>query len=117
MRRHVKAITRRQQDSTLGCSLAERTSVLSVDEPGESGHATLRRNPANYIAVFRHEAFQQLQILARRFLRLSEYDITLTDGGLRKYFSRSAVADREVSASGPVLLAALCVMLDHPSCT
>src|ERR1700675_1858851 len=58
MRGHIEAIAGSQQDSTLGGGLAERAVVLSAHQPEEGGHAALRRNPAEYVAMVRHEALR-----------------------------------------------------------
>src|SRR5438876_12207656 len=101
----------------LGGGLAEPAVALSAHQPGERGHAALRRNPAEYVAMVRHEALEELKVSAGGFLGLAEHDVTFADGDLRKNFSGGGVADREVGARGPVLLAAPGVVLDHPSRT
>src|SRR5215831_20784766 len=87
MRRHIKAIAGGQQNSTLSSGLAERVSVLSAHQPGERSHAALGRNPAEHLAMVRHEAIEELEILRGGFLGLAEHDVTLADGYLRKDFS------------------------------
>src|SRR5438874_13545978 len=62
MRGRIEAIAGRQQDSTLGGGLAEPAVVLSAHQPGERGHAALRRNPAEYVTMVRHEAIQELEV-------------------------------------------------------
>src|SRR5882724_5167447 len=115
MRVHIEAIAGSQQDSTLSGGLAEWEVVLSAHQPGERGHAALRRNPSEYVAMVRHEALEELEVSRGDFLGLAEHDVTFADCDFRKNFSGGAVADREVGARGPVLLAALGVVLDHPS--
>src|SRR5437868_10212661 len=99
----------------LGGGLAEPAVALSANQPGDRGHAALRRNPAEYVAMVRHEALEELEVSCGGFLGLAEYDVTFADCDFRKNFSRGGVRDREVGARGPVLLAALDVVLDHPS--
>src|ERR1700726_4007168 len=115
MRGRIEAIAGSQQDSTLGGGLAERAVVLAAYQPGERRHAALRRNPAEYVAMVRHEALKEREVSGGGFLGLAEHDVTFADGDFRKNFSGGGVADREVGARGPVLLAALGVVLDHPS--
>src|SRR6202047_4976776 len=76
MRGRIEAIAGSQQDSTLGGGLAERAVVLSAHQPGERGHAALRRNPAEYVAMIRHEAFEGLEVSGGCFLGLAEHDVT-----------------------------------------
>src|SRR5437868_14841718 len=76
MRGHIEAIAGSQQDSTLSSCLAERAVVLSADQPGERGHAALRRNPAEYVAMVRHEALEEPEVLGGGFLGLAEHDGT-----------------------------------------
>src|SRR5450631_3067623 len=109
MRGRIEAIAGSQQDSTLGSGLAERAGVflvqlLSAYQPGEGGHAALRRNPAEYVAMVRHEALEQLEVSGGDFLGFAEHDVTFADGDFRKNFSTGGVADREIGAGGPVLL-------------
>src|SRR5258708_12445192 len=99
----------------LGGGLAEPAVALSAHQPGERGHAALRRNPAEYVAMVSHEALEELEIAAGCFLRFPEHDVTFADCDLRENFSRGGVADGEGGARGPVLLAALGIVLDHPS--
>src|SRR3954470_17425964 len=115
MRRHIKAIARRQQDSTLGGRLAERTSISSTHQPRERSHTTFWRNPTEHIAMVRHETLEKLEVPGCGFLSFAEHGFTFTDRDFRKDFSRRAVAYREVGACGPVLLATLSIVLDHPS--
>src|SRR3977135_3584296 len=115
MRGSIEAITGSQQDSTLGRGLAELAGIFSVKQPGERGHAALRRNPSEYVAMVRHEALEELEVSGGGLLGLAEHDVTFADCDFRKNFSGGGVADREVGAGGPVLLAALGVVLDHPS--
>jgi len=77
MRGCIEAIAGSQQDSTLGGGLAERAVVLSAHQPGERGHATLRWNPAEYVAMIRHEALQEFEVPSGGFLSLAEHDVTL----------------------------------------
>src|SRR5882757_8633343 len=100
----------------LGGGLAERACILSAHQPGERGHAALRRNPVEYVAMVRHEALEELEVSCGRFLGLAEHDVTFADCDFRKNFSGGAVADREVGARVPVSLAAPGVVLDNPSC-
>src|ERR1700722_1056176 len=62
MRGRIEAIAGSQQDPILGGGLAERAVVLSAHQPGERGHAALRRNPAEYVAMVRHEALEELEV-------------------------------------------------------
>ena len=57
--------------------------------------------------MVRHEALEELEVSGGGFLGLAEHDVTFADGDFRKNFSGGGVADREVGARGPVLLAAL----------
>src|SRR5690348_10954907 len=116
MRGCIEAIPGREQNSMLGGGLTESTVVLSAQEPGECGHAALRRNPAEYITMVRHEAVEELQVSASGFLRLAEHNVSFSDCDFRQDLSRRGVRDREVSARVPVLSSALFVVLDHPSC-
>ena len=115
MRGRIEAIAGSQQDSTLSRSLAKRAVVLSAHQPGERGHAALRWNPAEYVAMVRHEALEKLEVSGGGFLGPAEHDVTFADCNFRKNFPGGGVADREVGARVPVLLAALGVVLDHPS--
>src|ERR1700761_2185136 len=99
----------------LGGGLTEPTVAFSAHQPGERGHAALRRNPAEYVAMVVHEALEELEIAGGCFLRFPEHDVTFADCNLRENFSRGGVADREVGARGPVLLAAFGIVLDYPS--
>src|SRR6202171_5899369 len=99
----------------LGGGLAEPAVVLTAHQPGEGGHAALRRNPAKYVAMVGHEALEELEIASGDFLGLAEHNVTFADCDFRKNFSGGGVADREVGARSPILLAALGVVLDHPS--
>src|SRR6185437_9872413 len=115
MRRCIKAITWRQQDSLLGGSLAERVGVISARQPGEGGHAPLRPNPTKYITVRRHESLEKLQISRSSFLGPPQHNVTSADCYFRKHFSGRGIGDGEVGARVPVLLPALSVVLNHPS--
>ena len=59
---------------------------------------------------------KKLEVSNGDFPGLAEHNVTFADCDFRKNFSRGGVADREVGARVPVLLAALGVVLDHPSC-
>src|SRR6266481_3777159 len=74
-----EAIAGSQQDSTFGGGLAERACVLSAHQPGECGHAALRRNPAEYVAMIRHEALEELEVSGGNLLGLAEHDVTFAD--------------------------------------
>src|SRR5436190_1982526 len=115
MRGHVETISRCQQNSARGCGPAKGACVLAVQQPREGRHSALRADPAENIAMRRHEAIQLLEIPAGSFLRLPENGGVVPDRDLGEDFSRSAVADREIGAGGPVLLASPGVALDHPS--
>src|SRR6478609_6344445 len=115
MRWRIEAIAGSQQDSVLRGGLAERAVLLSAQQPRERGHAALRRNPAKYVAMVHHETLEQFEVAGCDFVGLAEHDVTFADRDFRKNLSGGGVADREVGARGPVLLAAPCVMLDHPS--
>src|SRR5580765_8970089 len=115
MRGHVETISGYQQNSALGCGLAERACVLAVEEPREGRHSALRADPAENVAVGSHEAIQMPQILAGSFPGLPENRGVVADRDLGEDFPRSAVADGEIGAGGPVLLAPPGVALDHPS--
>src|SRR5260221_13198408 len=99
----------------LGGGLAERAVVLSAHQPGKRGHAALRRNPAEYVAMVRHEALEELEVSGGSFLGLAEHDVTFADWDFGKNFSGGGVRDREVGARRPVLQAGLGVVCDHPS--
>src|SRR5258708_40248898 len=99
----------------LGGGLAEPAVALSAHQPGERGHAALRRNPAEYVAMISHEALDELEIAGGCFLRLPEHDVTFAGCDLREYFSRGGVPVVEVGARGPALLAALDSVRVHPS--
>src|SRR5579864_887849 len=96
---------------------AEGAGILSARQPGKRSHSALRWNPAEYIVVVCHEALKELEVLVGGFLGFAEHDITFTDCDLSKSFSGGGVRDREVGSRGPVLLAALDIVLDHPSRT
>src|SRR6266540_4453732 len=72
MRGRIEAIAGSQQDSALGGGLAERAVVLSAHQPGERGHAALRRNPAEYVARFALKALESLKVWGGAFLGLPE---------------------------------------------
>src|SRR5271165_6329043 len=57
----VEAIAGSQQDSVLGGGLAERAGVFSAHQPRERGHAALRRNPVEQVAMVGHEALKELE--------------------------------------------------------
>src|ERR1700745_220430 len=99
----------------LGSGRAESAVALSAHQPGKHGHAALRRNPAEYVAMVGDEALEELEIASGCFLRFPEHDVTIADCDLRENLSGGGVADGEVGARGPVLLAALGIVLDHPS--
>src|SRR6476646_1136591 len=107
MRGHIKAIAGSQKDSMLRGGLAERAGILSAHQPRECSHPALWRNPAECVAMVRHEALKELEVSGGGFLGLAEHDVTFTDCDFGKDFSSGGVADREVGARGPVLLAAL----------
>src|SRR6185437_8773110 len=111
----VKAIAGRQQGSTLRGGLAERARVLSAQQPGKRGHAALWGNPAEHIAMVRHEVLEQPEVPSCGFLGLAEHDIAFADSDFRKNLSRGGVGDGEIGARSPVLPAALGIMLDDPS--
>src|SRR5262249_15400377 len=115
MRGGIEAVAGSEQDSMLGGGLAERAVVLATYEPGERGHAALRRNPAEHVGMTRHEAIKEFQILGGGFMGLAEHGVTFADGDFRKNFSSGVVGDGEGGARIPVLLAALDVVLDDPS--
>src|SRR6202007_1887165 len=91
MRGHVEAIAGSQQDSPFGGAPAEPSVVLSAHQPGESGHAALRRNPAEYIGMVRHEALQELEVSRGGLLGLAEHDVTLADCNFGKNLSSAGV--------------------------
>lgn len=93
MRGRIEAISGSQQNSTLGGGLAERAVVFSAHQPGERRHATLPRNPAEYVTMVRHEALEQREIPSGDFLGLAEHDITFADCNFRKNFPGGRVAD------------------------
>src|SRR5579864_7480716 len=62
-----------------------------------------------------HEVLEQLEVAGGEFLRLAEHDVTFPDCDFRENFASGGVRDRKVGACGPVLLAALGVVLDYPS--
>src|SRR5579871_4419850 len=93
MRGHIKAIARRQKDSMLRGGLTKRTGVFSAYQPKERGHAALGRNPAEYVAVVRHEALKELEVSGSSFLGLAEHDVTPADCDFRKNFSGGGVGD------------------------
>src|SRR5438874_13507667 len=55
----IEAIAGSQQDSMLGGGLAERSLVLRAYQPGECGHAALRRKPAEYVKMVSHRALEE----------------------------------------------------------
>jgi hypothetical protein len=71
----------------------------------------MRWNPSEYVAMVRHEAFKELEVSAGSFLGLAEHHVTFADCDFRENLSGGAVADGEVGARVPVLLAALGVLL------
>ena len=80
MRGRIEAIARSQQDSLVGGGLAEGAGIflvplLSAHQPGERGHAALRRNPAEYVAMVRHEALEELEVSGGGFLGLAEHEV------------------------------------------
>src|SRR5689334_3615999 len=93
MRRHIKAISGSQEDSTLGGGLAERVGVLSAQQPGKRGHAALGRDPAEHVAMVRHEAIEELEVSGGGFLGFAEHDLTLADCDFGKNFSGAGIAD------------------------
>src|SRR5438309_1658692 len=99
----------------LSSGLAERVGVLSAQQPEERGHAALRRDPPQYVTMAGHESLQELEVSGGDFLGLAEHDVTFADCDFGKNFSSGGVRDREVGARGPVLLATLGIVLDHPS--
>src|ERR1041384_3764692 len=100
----------------LSSGLAEWPGIVSTHQPRKRSHAALRRDPAEYVTMFRHEVLQEFKVSGSGFLRLSENNVPFADGYFRKNFAGSAVGNGEIGARVPVLLAALCVVLDHPSC-
>src|SRR5215469_74391 len=115
MRGHIEAIAGRQQDAMLGGSLAERALMFSAHQPGERGHAALRRDPAEHVAVVRQKSFEQLEVSRGGGLGLAQNNIALANGDFGKNLAGGGVGDRKVGARVPVLLAAPGVVLDHPS--
>src|ERR1041385_1090473 len=106
MRGRIEAIAGSQQDSTLGGGLAKRAGIfqaqqLSIDQPGKCGHAASRRNPAQHVAMLRHEGVEELEVSGSDFLGLAKHDVTFADCDFRKNLSSGGVRDREVSARGP----------------
>src|SRR5579864_1959070 len=93
MRGHIKAIAGSQKDSLLCGGLAKQASVLSAHQPGECSHPALRRNPAEYVTMVRHEALKELEVSGSSLLGLAEHDITFADGNFRKNFTGGGVAD------------------------
>jgi hypothetical protein len=84
MRGYIEAIAGSQQNSTLVSSLAERAGVLPAHQPGERGHASLGRNPAEYIAMVCHEALETLEVSRGGFLGFAKHDVTFADCDFRK---------------------------------
>ena len=116
VRRRIEAIAGSQQDSTFGGGPAEPAVVLSAKQPGECGHPALRRNPAEYLAVVRHEAFEELEVSGGDAACV----LPSTTSCLRTAISEriSPVVELQTvnkEPRGPVLLAALRAVLDHPS--
>src|SRR5438874_11709113 len=75
MRGRIEAIAGSQQDSALGGSLAEWPGILSTHQPGECCHATLRRNPAEHVAMLRHEGIEEFEVSTSNLLGLAKYNI------------------------------------------
>src|SRR5581483_6344891 len=115
MRGSIEAIAGSQQDSMLGGGLAERAGVLSTEQPRECRHASLRRNPSEYVAMLRHKVVEQFEVSGGEFLGFAEDDVAVAYRNFRKNLARNRIGDREVSASVPILLAPLGIVLDHPS--
>src|SRR5215472_237017 len=115
MRGRIEAIAGSQQDSMLGGGLTKRAVGLTAHQPGEHGHAALRRNPAEYVAMVRHKPLEELEVSGGGFLGLAEHDVTFADCDFRKNFPGGGIGDREVGACSPVLPAALDVVFDHPA--
>ena len=67
----------------------------------------MRRNPAEYVAMVRHEAIEEVEVSSGDCLGFAEHDVAFADCDFRKNFSGGRVRDREVGAGGPVLPAAL----------
>src|SRR5260370_41347918 len=97
----------------LGGGLAEPAVALSAHQPGEHGHAALRRNPDEYVAMVGHEALEELEIAGGCFLRLPEHDVTFEDCDVRENVSRGGGADGEEAARGLGLLAGYGNVLDN----
>ena len=55
------------------------------------------------------------QILSCGLLRLAEDDVAMAHGNLGQHFSGSVVGDGKIGARHPVTLAALGIVLDHPT--
>ena len=62
-----------------------------------------------------HERGKLPQILRGGFLRFPQDDIPPAHGDLRQHLSGSIVGNGKIGARIPVALAALGIMLDHPS--
>ena len=62
-----------------------------------------------------HKGGKLPQIFRRGLLRFSQDDIPLAHGDLRQHFSGRIVGNGKIGARIPITLAALGIMLDHPS--
>jgi hypothetical protein len=88
MRGRIEAIAESQQVPRFSSGLAERAVVLRAHQPGKRGHAALRTNAADYVAMLSREALQDLEVSGGGFLSPAEHDATFADGDFRKNFSR-----------------------------
>ncbi len=115
MRGRIPTISGGEQDALFRSRLAKSAAVLSTDEPWESGHSATRRNPAQRLAMVGHERGKLPKIPSCGFLRSPENDVPVAHRNLRQHFSGSIVRNGKNGARIPVALAALGIMLDHPT--
>src|ERR1022692_2065751 len=78
---------RGEQNSLFRCSLAERSGVLSADQPGKCRHSSLGANPPQRFAMPSHEAIQVLQVQGCGFLRFPENHIAFAHRDFSKHLS------------------------------
>ena len=111
----VKTVAGGEQDSALRGGLAEGTSILAADHPGERSHAALWRNPAENVGMFLHELIQNVSDCAWRLPAFVRGRWRASGWRFRRGSHPWSSCRRRSSARGPVLLAALGVVLDHPA--
>src|SRR5271166_2670078 len=115
MRGGIPTIPGGEQDALFRSRLAKGAAVLFANEPGESRHSATRSNPAQRLAMLGHEGGNLPKISSCGFLRSPEDYIAVAHGDLCQHFSGSIVGDGKNRARIPVALAALGIVLDHPT--